>query len=92
MVWPAGYKLQGGQYTIEKELGEGGFGVAYLARNAKSERVVIKTLNDTVQQRPDFDNTDVYALAATLYVILTGQMPEPAPVRAAGTPYCRRTN
>ncbi|MBD2043505.1 serine/threonine-protein kinase [Microcoleus sp. FACHB-672] len=55
MVWPAGYKLQGGQYTIEKELGEGGFGVAYLARNAKGERVVIKTLNDTVQQRPDFD-------------------------------------
>jgi WD40 repeat protein/tRNA A-37 threonylcarbamoyl transferase component Bud32 len=55
MVWPAGHKLQGGKYTIEKELGEAGFGVAYLARNVKGERVVIKTLNDTVQQRPDFD-------------------------------------
>lgn len=55
MVWPVGYKLQGGQYTIEKELREGGFGVAYLARDDQGERVVIKTLNDTVQQRPDFD-------------------------------------
>lgn len=30
--------------------------------------------------------SDVYALAATLYVILTGELPILAPVRAAGTP------
>ncbi len=30
--------------------------------------------------------TDVYALAATLYVLLTGELPAPAPARAAGAP------
>jgi serine/threonine protein kinase len=55
MTWTFGQKLQGSNYTIEKVLGEGSVGITYLARNENNRRVVIKTLNDRAQQRPDFD-------------------------------------
>ena len=46
MVWVAGDRLQGGKYTIERELGGGRFGITYLVRNRNSDRLVVKTLND----------------------------------------------
>lgn len=54
MAWASGQRLQGGKYTIEQELGEGGFGITYRARDNNGRKVVIKTLNETVQSRPDF--------------------------------------
>jgi serine/threonine protein kinase len=53
-VWLPGYQLQSGKYIIIRMLAQGGFGVTYLARSDRGEQVVIKTLNETVQCRPDF--------------------------------------
>jgi eukaryotic-like serine/threonine-protein kinase len=50
MAWVAGDQLQGGKYTIEKELGRGRFGITYLVKNRNGDRVVIKTLNDQLLQ------------------------------------------
>jgi serine/threonine protein kinase len=54
MAWASGQHLQGGKYTIEKELSEGGFGITYRAKDNYGRYVAIKTLNDQVQRRPDF--------------------------------------
>ncbi|WP_414575559.1 serine/threonine protein kinase [Anabaena sp. CCY 9402-a] len=54
MAWASGQHLQGGKYTIEHELGKGGFGITYRAKDNYGRLVVIKTLNDQVQRRPDF--------------------------------------
>ncbi|AFZ03216.1 serine/threonine protein kinase [Calothrix sp. PCC 6303] len=45
MAWVAGDQLQGGKYTIEKELGRGRFGITYLVKNRNGDRVVVKILN-----------------------------------------------
>ncbi|MEJ1932102.1 serine/threonine-protein kinase [Nostoc sp. NIES-2111] len=50
MAWVAGDQLQGGKYSIEKELGRGRFGITYLVKNRNSDRLVIKTLNDDLLQ------------------------------------------
>lgn len=38
MAWVAGDQLQGGKYTIEKELRRGRFGITYLVKNNKGDR------------------------------------------------------
>ncbi|WP_341524732.1 serine/threonine-protein kinase [Nostoc sp. UHCC 0302] len=48
MAWVAGDQLQGGKYTVERELGRGRFGITYLVRNRNGDRFVIKTLNDNL--------------------------------------------
>lgn len=53
-IWHTGTFLQNGKYTIEKVLKEGGFGLTYLAQDQAGTPVVIKTLNQKVQQRSDF--------------------------------------
>ena len=52
----AGKTLQSGKYTLEQELGRGGFGVTFKAtHHYLGQTVVIKTLNEALQQHSDFD-------------------------------------
>ena len=54
MAWKPGQKLQRGKYTIEKALGQGGFGITYLVKDKQGNQLVIKTLNDWLQRQYDF--------------------------------------
>jgi serine/threonine-protein kinase len=50
-----GKTLQGGKYTLEQELGRGGFGITFKATHRYlGQPVVIKTLNDSLRQHPQF--------------------------------------
>ncbi|MBW4683338.1 MAG: GUN4 domain-containing protein [Microcoleus vaginatus WJT46-NPBG5] len=63
MVWHPGHQLHGNRYVyvIEKKLGQGGFGITYLAKDRQGKPVVIKTLKDEVMDNPDFaDFRDKY--------------------------------
>jgi serine/threonine protein kinase len=55
MVWTPGQVLRDGKYVIKKKLGDGGFGITYLAEDKKGNTVVIKTLKETDREHPDFD-------------------------------------
>ena len=49
-------KLQGNKYTLEQVLGQGGFGITYKAiHHYLGQPVVIKTLNESLQYRSDFE-------------------------------------
>lgn len=51
MQWLPGHRLKSRPYEIEKELGEGGFGITYKARNLTLDiPVVIKTPNRKLQR------------------------------------------
>ncbi|MEP0856686.1 serine/threonine-protein kinase [Trichocoleus sp. DQ-U1] len=54
MVWAAGQMLHGGRYIVERVLGEGGYGITFLARGKKGNFVVIKTLNERVLTKREF--------------------------------------
>jgi len=55
MVWTPGQGLNGDRYIIEGKLGEGGFGVTYLAKKAQNgQLVVIKTLKDELLSNLNF--------------------------------------
>ncbi len=52
-----GQSLLHHKYIIEQELGRGGFGITYKATNAAlSQTVVVKTLNESLRQDPNFAN------------------------------------
>ena len=53
-IWSSTARLQGGKYTIIRIIAQGGFGITYLARDDKGDRVVIKTLNERLQRQSDF--------------------------------------
>ena len=53
MIWRVG-QVVGNKYTIEREFPKGGFGITYLAVKKDGQKVVIKTLNDTMQRQPEF--------------------------------------
>jgi serine/threonine-protein kinase len=51
-----GKTLQGGKYTLEQQLGQGGFGITFKAtHHFLGQTVVIKTLNPLIQNHPQFD-------------------------------------
>ena len=50
-----GTTLQGGKYTLNQEIGKGGFGITYKATHEYlNQEVVIKTINQKLQKHPDF--------------------------------------
>ena len=54
-----GKTLQGGKYTLEQELGRGGFGITFKATHRYlGQFVVIKTLNESLRQQPNFAEFD----------------------------------
>ncbi|MGB5971458.1 MAG: serine/threonine-protein kinase [Spirulinaceae cyanobacterium] len=55
MAWQPGTKLHNGRYTIQREIGQGRFGITYLVRDKKDKPFVIKTLNDQALQGNEFE-------------------------------------
>ncbi len=54
-----GKTLQGGKYTLEQELGRGGFGITFRATHRYlGQFVVIKTLNESLRRQPNFAEFD----------------------------------
>jgi serine/threonine protein kinase len=56
MTWNQGHLLKSGQYEVIRQLGQGGFGLTYLAKDLSLARqVVIKRPNLTFEQDRDYD-------------------------------------
>ncbi len=56
-TWEPGKKLEGGKYIIEGILGQGGFGITYLARDRKGAKVAIKVLTKYVNNPEKYEHT-----------------------------------
>ncbi|WP_088890838.1 serine/threonine protein kinase [Leptolyngbya ohadii] len=55
MAIQAGQALQGGKYTLDQPLGQGGFGITFKATHHYLHRVmVIKTMNPELRQHPQY--------------------------------------
>jgi serine/threonine protein kinase len=54
MAWIQGQKLQRGKYSVEKVLGQGGFGITYLVKDKQGNPFVIKTLNSYLLRQYNF--------------------------------------
>ncbi|MDJ0735699.1 MAG: protein kinase [Nostocaceae cyanobacterium] len=51
-----GTQLQGGKYTLDQEIGRGGFGITYKAtHHYLNQVVVVKTINHKLRQHPDYN-------------------------------------
>lgn len=68
MVWQPGHELQDSHYTIAGKLGEGGFGITYLAQTETGEKVVIKTLNEKIRNKKDFEKCQQDFLNEALWI------------------------
>ena len=56
MIWPTGHQLQGGKYEIIRKLGDGGFGLTYLAFDSSLDRnVVIKTPKKELESDSEYE-------------------------------------
>jgi eukaryotic-like serine/threonine-protein kinase len=54
-IWQPGDKIKNDRFEIIQRLGEGGFGITYLAKdNKRDKQIVIKTLNAKQQNEADF--------------------------------------
>ncbi|MGK7918675.1 MAG: SUMF1/EgtB/PvdO family nonheme iron enzyme [Trichodesmium sp.] len=59
MNWASGDRLQSGQYIIERQLGEGGFGITYLAiKTSTNKKVVIKTLKREILNSSSYSSLE----------------------------------
>jgi formylglycine-generating enzyme required for sulfatase activity len=55
-IWQPGDKIKNDRFEITQILGEGGFGITYLAKDKKrNQQVVIKTPNEYLQRQSDFE-------------------------------------
>ena len=54
MVWSTGKQLQHERYTPQGLIGQGRFGITYLAEAHNQNRLVIKIPNDETLNRADF--------------------------------------
>ncbi|MCH4903372.1 protein kinase, partial [Cylindrospermopsis raciborskii CHAB3438] len=59
VVWRPTQQINNGRLTIQKVLGSGGFGITYKVTDLRGKVYALKTLNPTIQLRPDFQEQQV---------------------------------
>jgi serine/threonine protein kinase len=79
-IWKKGDKIKNDRFEILNQLGKGGFGITYLAEDtiylSNSLGTELYKPIEQSEKRGQFGAyTDIYALAVTLYHLLTGAAP-----------------